>query len=104
MAAAVLLFVLHQDPRSPVGRRFDAILNDRLPGAWRMTCPPLQDTGVKGESQYTAEVVLAASLLRDGERPGDTGVLRRRLTDYSKRLAGVLGVPTRRLELRIVGH
>ena len=102
--AGVLLFLLNENPRSPVGRRFDALLDDRLPGAWRMTCPPLQRTGVKGESKYHAEVVLAASLLRDAERTREIAVLRQRLTDYVKRLARVLGVPTKQLELRIVGH
>ena len=53
--AAVLLFVLNENPRSPAGRRFDALLADLIPGAWRVTCPPLEGTGVKGESRYHAE-------------------------------------------------
>ena len=102
--AAVLLFLLNQNPRSPASRRFDALLDNRLRGAWRMTCPPLQGTGLKGESKYHAEVVLAASLLRNAERTRDVAVLRQRLTDYMKRLARLLGVSTKQLKLRIVGH
>ena len=102
--AAVLLFLLNENPRSPAGHRFDALLHDHLPGAWRMTCPPLQGTRVKGESKYHAEVVLAASLLRDADRAPDASVLRRRLADYLMHLASLLGVPTGRIELRVVGH
>ena len=102
--AAVLLFVLNEDPRSPAGRRFDPLLEDLIPGAWRVTCPPLEGTGVKGESRYHAEVVLAAGLLRDSKREREVAGLRRQLTDYLERLARLLGVSTKRLELRIVGH
>ena len=102
--AAVLLFLLNENPRSPAGQRFDALLADLLPGAWRMTCPPLDSTGVKGESKYHSEVVLAASLLRDAERKREVALLRRRLTHYLKRLACSLRVQTKRLELRIIGH
>ena len=102
--AAVLLFVLNQDPQSRIGRRFDALLENDLCGAWRMTCPPLRGTGVRGESSYHAEVVLAARLLREGKRVRDIDVLSRRLTVFAKLLAGVLGVPSKQLEPRIVGR
>lgn len=102
--AAVLLFVLNGSPRSPAGRRFDALLADLIPGAWRVTCPPLKGTGVEGESRYHAEVVLAASLLRDAEREREVVGLRRQVTDYLERLARVLGVSTKRLALRTVGR
>ena len=42
--AAVMLFALNLDPRNPIGRRFDALLEEYLRGAWRMTCPPLRGT------------------------------------------------------------
>ena len=102
--ATVMLFVLNENPQSPTGRRFDALLADLIPGAWRVTCPPLKGTGVRGESRYHAEVVLAASLLRDPEREREVASLRRQLTDYLARLARVLDVSTERLELRIVGQ
>ena len=102
--AAVLLFVLNENPCSPAGRRFDALLADLIPGAWRVTCPPLNGTGVRGESRYHAEVVLAAGLLRDAEREREVVGLRRQLTDYLERLARVLGVSTKRLALRTVGR
>ena len=102
--AAVLLFALNEAPRNSVGRRFDALLEDHLCGAWRMTCPPLPRTGVRGESRYYAEVVLAARLLREAKRVREIGILRRRLTAFAEQLAGVLGVPAKQLEPRIVGR
>ena len=97
---AVLLFALNRTPGNSVGRRFDALLERHLPGAWRMTCPPLpSDTGVEGESDYHAEVVLAArALLEHGVSP-DVVVLRTRLAEYAKHLAQVLNL----LQLRVVG-
>lgn len=96
--AAVLLFALNLDPGNRVGRRFDTLLERHLPGAWRMTCPP-----VSGELRFHADVVLIARWLpeRDGSR--DVQLLRRRLTDFTKHLASVLGMPARQLEPRVVG-
>lgn len=102
--AAVLLFALNPEPRDRAGQRFDTLLEDHLHGAWRMTCPPLPGTRIKGESIYHAEVVLAARLLRDGGHVRDLHVLWRRLTDYARDLADVLDVPAKRLEPRVVGH
>jgi len=94
--AAVLLFTLNLDPGNRVGQRFDKLLEEHLPGAWRLTCPPLHGTGIKGESKHRAEVVLAARWLRS--RNGD--VLRKRLTAFSEQLVGALKLIT----VRIVGH
>ncbi len=93
--AAVLLFALNLDPGNRVGRRFDALLERHLPGAWRMTCPP-----VKGELRFHADVVLTARPLRDSTQ--EVHLLRRRLADFTKHLASVLGLPARRLEPRVV--
>ena len=41
--ATVMLFVLNENPQSPTGRRFDALLADLIPGAWRVTCPQNPD-------------------------------------------------------------
>ena len=97
---AVLLFALNRTPGNSVGRRFDALLERHLPGAWRMTCPPLPaDTGVEGESGFHAEVVLAARpLLEHGSSP-TVDVLRTRIAEYTKHLARVLNL----LRLRVVG-
>ena len=94
--AAVLLFALNLDPGNWVGQRFDKLLEEHLPGAWRLTCPPLHGTGIKGESKHRAEVVLAARWLRS--RDGD--VLRKRLNAFTEQLVGALKLIT----LRIVGH
>lgn len=102
--AAVLLFALNLNPDNWVGRRFDALLDEHLPGAWRMTCPPLRDTGVKGESKYHAEVVLAARALRGDVRGRDVAALRMRLDEFSRHLAVVLDLQDDRLETRIVGR
>ena len=104
--AAVLLFVLNLNPCDRVARRFDALLDEHLPGAWRLTCPPLPDRGVRGESVYHAEVVLAPrSLPSHGRREeGLSAVaLSNRLTAFAEQLSGVLEVPARQLAPRVVG-
>ncbi len=102
--AAVLLFALNQNPRSRIGRRFDALLEDHLRGAWRMTCPPLRHSVVRGESSYHAEVVLAARLLREGKRVRDVDVLHRCLTEFAKLLARRSRRVREAARTRIVGH
>lgn len=103
--ASVLLFVLNPDPSGRPGQRFDVILRNHLRGAWRMTCPPLPDNnGVRGESRYDAEVVLAARDLRRAERMRDIGVLRGRLTEFATQLGRVLGVSAQQLAPRRVGQ
>jgi hypothetical protein len=69
-----------------------------------MTCPPLPWTGVRGESRYHAEIVLAARLLREAKRVREIGILRWRLTAFAEQLSGILGVPAKQLEPRIVGR
>ena len=101
--AAVMLFALNLDPRNPIGRRFDALLEEYLRGAWRMTCPPLRGTAVRGEARHYAEVVLAARLLLDPEAVREVDVLRTRLMRFAERLSGVFSLPTDRLAPRVVG-
>ena len=107
---AVLLFALNLDPGNSKGQQFDALLGKHLPGAWRMTCPPLHgETGVRGESKYYADVVLAARPLREGDGSRNIRRLRKRLAHFTRHLAGVLGlhaetlgprdVPSRRLRI-----
>ena len=86
--AAVVLFALNKDPGNRVASRFDDLLKTHLRDAWRMTCPPLPYRGIRGESQYHAEVVLAARDLR-GDCP-DTDGLKARLEDHAWKLAKVL--------------
>ncbi len=100
---AVLLFALNLEPRNCKGRQFDALLAQHLPGAWRMTCPPLrEETGVRGESRFHADVVLAARPLLEGDGSTDLHRLRERLTGFARGLAGVLGLPARSLVPRDV--
>ena len=102
--AAVLLFALNLCPNNQVGRRFDKLLTKHLPGAWRMTCPPLhRNTGVRGESMYHAEVVLAARELQDHADGRDGATLRMRLDEFTWHLAAALGLRDDCLEPRIVG-
>ncbi len=58
--ATVILFALNWKPSNCVGKKFGQLLQKHLPKAWRMTFPPLPYIGIKGESKYYAEVVLAA--------------------------------------------
>ena len=104
--SAVLLFALNLDPHNRVGRQFDALLEEHLPGAWRLSCPPLPARGVEGESKYQAEVVLAARhLLPCSLREESSAVraFRERLATYAEHLAGVLDVPAERFGPRVVG-
>ena len=98
--ATVVLFALNPAPHNRIGRRFDMLLEHHLRGAWRMTCPPLADTGVRGESRYHAEIVLATRLLQGTGRVREVGILRRRLTEFSRCLAGVLNAPAKHLSPR----
>ena len=101
---AVLLFVLNPSPMDVAGRRFDALLGEHLRGAWRMTCPPLRATSVRGESKYHAEAVLAARQLTERRATDSTGLLWNRVAAFTRQLADVLGLPRDRLTPRLVGH
>ena len=99
---AVLLFALNLDPGNRKGRQFDAFLGRHLPGAWRMTCPRLRgETGVRGESSFHADVVLAARPLLEGGSP-DVRRLRKALTGFTRGLAAVLSLPAGSLDPRDV--
>lgn len=104
--AAVLLFALNLEPDNQHGRRFDALVEEHLAGAWRLSCPPLPPRGVEGESKYHAEVVLAARDLLPscrGEESSAVRAFRTRLAAYAEHLSGVLDVPAERLAPRVVG-
>ncbi len=62
--STVLLFVLNLNPFNHVGREFDQILEEHLPDAWIMTCPPIHGSRIAGESKYYADVVLASPFLK----------------------------------------
>ena len=101
--ASVLLFALNPDPNDPDGRQFDDLLAGHLPGAWRMTCPPLSsETGVRGESRYHADVVLAARAFRDAAHGPAVATLWTRLAEYSRHLAAALDLPDGALAPRSV--
>ena len=99
---AALLFALRPDHGDDPGRRFDALVSEHLPGAWRMSCPPVADTDVRGESKYHAEVVLAARPLLTPESAEDAAVLAGRLTSLAGQLARVLRLPVAGLDCRVV--
>ena len=97
------IFALNLNPGNQVGQQFDALLESHLPGALRLTCPPLPDQGVKGESKYHAEVVLAArALLPHGRsrEPSSAATLRTRLAVFAEHVADVLQLPSQRLAPR----
>ena len=98
---AVLLFALNEAPDNEDGQRFDELLERHVPGAWRMTCPRLPWVGVKGESKYHVDVVLAARPLLEGGSP-DVDRLRKTLAEFTGDLAGVLGLPAGTLDPRDV--
>ena len=100
---AVLLFVLNPSPKDVAGQRFDGLLGEHLRGAWRMTCPPLRETSVRGESKYYAEAVLAARQLTERRSQDSTGLLWNRVAAFTQQLADVLGLPRDPLTPRLVG-
>jgi hypothetical protein len=89
---AVVVFVLIQDPMNVDGRRYASLKARHLAHAWALHCPPLQQTGVKGESGYASEVLLAAPHLLT--HPA-AATLQDRLQRYAHRLTEVLEVPVR---------
>lgn len=82
--AAVLLFALNLNPDNEVGRRFDDLLAEHLPGAWRITCPPHPDL-----RKYYAEVVLVSPLTM-GPPCATAWLLRKRLERFAEKLQHVL--------------
>lgn len=81
--ATVLIFALNLNPSNPVGRRFDTLLAEHLPGAWRVTCPP------HPELKYYADVVLAVPPVVAQSGPAVES-LRLRLERFAKHLRAVL--------------
>ena len=102
--AVALLFVLNPNPGDADGQRFDALLRQHLGGAWRIACPPIRDTGVRGEARYYAEIVLAGCFGIAERAGGDADLLKRRLVDLTRQLCAVLRLPAVRLAPRVVGH
>lgn len=84
---ACVLFVLNMNPRNTVGRRYEELRRKHLPCAWSLHCPKLTKSGVRGESRYEVDVLLAWRSL--AEHPEKTG-LRCRLESYAAALSGVL--------------
>ncbi len=103
--AAVLLFALNLDPYNSVGKKFDALLEQHLPEAIIMTCPPLRKSPIGGESGFYADVVLASPVL--GEESYEKDALLTRLDIFAAQLGQALGLSNRSrcmLKPRIVGR
>lgn len=91
--ATILLFALNLNPYNEVGKCFEALLAKHLRGAWRMTCPKLPCTsGIRGETKYSAEVLLASPFLSHQGSSPDVTELWDRLERYATNLALVLGL------------
>lgn len=80
---ACALFVLNLDPTNRVGRRYHDLRTRHLSHAWSLRCPRLPDRGVRGESRYEVEVLLAW-------RRFDAHPLGERLQRYAASLSMVL--------------
>jgi hypothetical protein len=84
---SVLLFVLHSGADHPLTTEYWQIRRRVIPEALVGTCRPIPFCGIRGESKFIAEVVLAFA--------GDVGVdelseLRRVFENYCARLSSVL--------------
>lgn len=84
---ACLLFVLNLDPGNRVGQQYLSLRSKHLSAAWSLHCPKLPDRGVRGESRYEVDVLLAWRPLRN--HPA-TDALRERLKQYAHSLSEVL--------------
>ena len=91
--SAVLLFALNPDPFAPAGRRFDELLHTHLGGAVTMSCPPIRESKINGESNYYADVVLAGPDVAGN--PAAVAHLRCRLELLAEKLACALGLSER---------
>jgi hypothetical protein len=87
---AIIVFVLIRDLMNADGKRYVALKTQHLSHAWSLRCPPLQDTGIKGEANYTAEVLLIAPKLL---MQPTAALLREKLKCFAKRLSEVLAAP-----------
>ena len=85
---ALVLFALDMDPRNRIGRRYRSLKEEYLGGSWVARCAKLRGTGVKGESRYESEVLLAVP--REIEKDVEHA-LAPRLSSYCERLSAVLG-------------
>ena len=91
--STVLLFALNEDPFGREGRRFDELLQNHLNDAVVMSCPPIRESRISGESNYYADVVLAGpELVGD---PSEADYLRCRLKLLARGLADALGLSER---------
>jgi hypothetical protein len=84
--AAIVLFVLIRDPTDADGRRYAALKAQHLAHAWTLGCPPLHNTGVRGEGNYTMEVLLTAPKLL---MQSTADMLGEQLKKYAERLTDV---------------
>jgi hypothetical protein len=87
---ALVVFVLIRDFMNADGRRYVSLKKQHLPHAWAVRCPPLLNTGVKGEANYTSEALLIAPKLL--MQPAAIS-LREQLERCAKRLTEVLAAP-----------
>lgn len=84
---ACILFVLNLDPSNRVGQQYRNLRTTHLSTAWSLHCPKLPDRGVRGESRYEVDVLLAwRPLLKHAARDA----LRERLKSFAHSLSEVL--------------
>ncbi len=88
-----MLLVLNRDPFNHIGRRFDELLQIHLKGAFIMTCPPVRKSEIGSESNYYADVVLAApTVFRNNS---ELVYFRSRLEFLAGKLADAIGLSDR---------
>lgn len=87
---AIVVFVLIRDLTDADAKRYVALKEQYLSHAWSLHCPPLRHTGVRGEGNYTIEVLLIAPRLLI--QPAAAS-LRERLAKYAERLTDTLATP-----------
>ncbi len=89
--ATVILFVLNLNPENSVGKKYQKLKEKHLRDAWFLSCPPIKNVGVRGESKYHVEVLLASPWLQAPSAKN----LHRELQCYTTTLAKILHTEVR---------
>ena len=89
--ASVVLFVLNLNPENDCGKQYQQLKQKHLSDAWSLSCPPLENIGVRGESTYHVEVLLASPWLQTPSAKN----LHRELQRYAAALTEILDAEVR---------
>ncbi len=101
--ASVLLFIL--EPKNQLPRfEFDQHIKQVFGTFWRISCPKIPDTNVRGESNFDSEIVLSSHLFRKEYYKNELTCLKKRVTKFIDNLSDAINLPENSLTLEIIGE